>query len=166
MRNSLNTRFTLLITLLLLASSFTLATKSTAASQRTKSYTILMPKPYKPAGLNGGTDDYRCFLIDPKVKEDSILTSIQFVPQNKPLVHHAILFRIPANQVASTKQLDSNGQGWPCFGGSGVGTMFQSFLTTPWLSAWVPGRNTDNAPTGYGYPFYKGDQIVLQVHYT
>ena len=165
MRKSSKALVSLLISVLLFATSFAFASKTNAASQSTKSYTILMPKPYKPAGINGGTDDYHCFLIDPKVKEDLILTSIQFVPQNKPLVHHAILFRIPANQVASTKQLDSNGQGWSCFGGSGVGTMFQSFLTTPWLSAWVPGRNTDNAPNGYGYPFNKGDQIVLQVHY-
>lgn len=124
-----------------------------------------MPKPYQPKGSNGGLDDYRCFLIDPKVKANTILTTIEFIPQTKEIVHHAILFRIPAAQVAQATALDKEQDGWSCFGGSGIGTMFQSFVNTPWLSAWVPGRNKDNAPKGYGYPFNKGDQIVLQVHY-
>ena len=142
-------------------------TSASAANSQTSGikYVVKMPNSYTPKGLNGGFDDYRCFLIDPKVKQDSILTSIRFIPQNAKVVHHAILFRLPSSQVSDAKTLDENGKGWSCFGGSGVGTMFQSFVTTPWLSAWVPGRTTDNAPKGYGYPFKKGDQIVLQVHY-
>jgi hypothetical protein len=128
-------------------------------------YEFTMPKAYQPQGSNGGYDDYRCFLMDPKINLNSILTTIEFVPQVKEIVHHAILFRIPAKQVAQAKALDVNGDGWSCFGGSGIGSMFQSFVNTPWLSAWVPGRNRDFAPAGYGYPFNKGDQIVLQVHY-
>ena len=134
-------------------------------SVKVVNYKIVMPKKYQPKGNNGGTDDYRCFLINPKVNSNSILTSIQFIPQNELIVHHAILFRLPATDVAKAKALDPNNSGWPCFGGSGVGSMFQSFLTSPWLSAWVPGRKTDVAPAGYGYPFNKGDYIVLQVHY-
>ena len=140
-------------------------TYAASNSQKTVSYKILMPNKYQPKGNNGGTDDYRCFLINPKVKENSILTQIKFIPQNEEIVHHAILFRLPAADVSKAKTIDPKNQGWSCFGGSGIGTMFQSFLTSPWLSAWVPGRNTDNAPAGYGYPFNKGDQIVLQVHY-
>lgn len=132
---------------------------------KTTKYEITMPKPYQPKGSNGGYDDYRCFLIDPKINANTILTSIEFVPQTKEIVHHAILFRIPASQIKQAQDLDKEQNGWSCFGGSGIGAMFQSFVNTPWLSAWVPGRNKDNAPTGYGYPFNKGDQIVLQVHY-
>lgn len=161
-RNSL-----ILLWLISLFGTLVVVPASSAASdiQKTVSYKVLMPNKYQPKGNNGGTDDYRCFLIDPKVKENSILTQIQFKPQIELIVHHAILFRLPAADVSKAKALDPKNQGWPCFGGSGVGTMFQSFLTSPWLSAWVPGRNTDNAPAGYGYPFNKGDQIVLQVHY-
>ena len=128
-------------------------------------YEITMPKAYQPKGSNGGFDDYRCFLIDPKVQTNSILTTIEFQPQTKEIVHHAILFRLPATKVAAVQAADKTNDGWSCFGGSGVGSMFQSFVNTPWLSAWVPGRNRDAAPSGYGYPFNKGDQIVLQVHY-
>jgi Copper type II ascorbate-dependent monooxygenase, C-terminal domain len=145
---------------------FTINESKASALSTIQTYSVSMPEKYYPQGQNGGSDDYRCFLLDPKVKENSILTSIQFVPFNRVLIHHAILFRLPANQVAAAKALDQNGQGWPCFGGSGIGTMFQSFITTPWLSAWVPGRDKDVAPAGYGYPFNKNDEIVVQIHYS
>ena len=169
-RDSLKSNRKRLISFLLLILVTTFLSNQTSASAETKNstnkrYEVTMPNSYMPKGLNGGFDDYRCFLINPNVKQDSILTSIQFVPQNAKIVHHAILFRLPSSQVNDAKALDENGKGWSCFGGSGVGTMFQSFVTSPWLSAWVPGRTSDSAPNGYGYPFNKGDQIVLQVHY-
>ena len=160
--------FSSLTALIVMAIAF--ATDANVAEAATKrptltKYEITMPKPYEPKGSNGGFDDYRCFLIDPKVRSNTILTQIEFIPQTKEIVHHAILFRIPAAQITQANALDPEQDGWSCFGGSGVGTMFQSFVNTPWLSAWVPGRNKDAAPKGYGYPFNKGDQIVLQVHY-
>ena len=164
--NSLPSLLVVLISLLLtLITPVTIDSAEAAKRQATTRYEVKMPKPYQPKGLNGGFDDYRCFLIDPKVKTNSILTTIEFIPQTKAVVHHAILFRVPAAQIAAAQEIDPEQDGWSCFGGSGIGTMFQSFVNTPWLSAWVPGRNRDVAPKGYGYPFNKGDQIVLQVHY-
>ncbi len=164
--NSLLSLLVVLISLLLtLITPVTIDSAEAAKRQATTRYEVKMPKPYQPKGLNGGFDDYRCFLIDPKVKTNSILTTIEFIPQTKAVVHHAILFRVPAAQIAAAQEIDPEQDGWSCFGGSGIGTMFQSFVNTPWLSAWVPGRNRDVAPKGYGYPFNKGDQIVLQVHY-
>ena len=29
--------------------------------------TLTMPQPYTPVAPNGGTDEYRCFLVDPKL---------------------------------------------------------------------------------------------------
>ena len=43
--------------------------------------------------------------------------------------------------------------------------MFTSFVSSPWLSSWAPGRGKDVSPSGYGTPFKKGEQLVLQVHY-
>jgi hypothetical protein len=43
--------------------------------------------------------------------------------------------------------------------------MFTSFVTSPWISAWAPGRGKDLPPAGYGIPFKKDEQFVLQVHY-
>ena len=128
-------------------------------------YTAMMPKPHLATAPNGGTDDYRCFLIDPGIKEDSLITSVKFLPQRRVLWHHAILFQVGAKDLAQAQSLDNNGAGWPCFGGSGAGSSFSSFLTSPWLSSWAPGRDVDAMPAGYGTPIAKGDKLIMQVHY-
>ena len=130
-----------------------------------KTYTVQMAKTYLPAAPTNGTDDYRCFLLDPKVTEDSIIRSIQFIPQQKNYVHHAIIFRVTESNLQEALIKDNNGTGWSCFGGSGLGGMLSSFVTSPWLSSWAPGRGIDISPTGYGIPFKKGERFVLQVHY-
>ena len=156
--------------LTLLATSLTLfglitAGATSASASAAKAYTATMAKPHIPAGRNGGTDDYHCFLIDPKVNVDSQITASQFIPQNPSIVHHAILFQVDAADVPAAKKLNVNGDGWTCFGGSGVGGKLGSFLTSPWLSSWAPGRGKEVMPSGFATSFRKGSQIVLQVHY-
>ena len=143
----------------------TLVTAPAAQAAKSKFYTAKMVKAHLPVAPNNGTDDYRCFLLDPKVTEDSIIKSVEFVPQKKNYVHHAIMFRVTEADVAQAIAADKNGKGWPCFGGSGLGSMFSSFLTSPWLSSWAPGRGKDVSPKGYGIPFKKCEKLVLQVHY-
>lgn len=140
------------------------ATNSWSGNQ-IRTYTATMPKAHLPSAPNGGTDDYRCFLIDPHVQEDSLITSVQFLPQQRKLMHHAIFFQVGKQDLASAITLDNRGKGWPCFGGTGVGSGFSSFLTTPWLSSWAPGRDRDVMPKGYATPIAKGDRIVIQIHY-
>ena len=147
----------------ILISSLVIAPQAQAA--KSKFYVAKMVKAHLPTAPNNGTDDYRCFLLDPKVTEDSIIKSVEFVPQKKNYVHHAIMFRVTQADVAEAVAADKNGKGWPCFGGSGLGSMFSSFLTSPWLSSWAPGRGKDVSPKGYGIPFKKGEKLVLQVHY-
>lgn len=139
--------------------------QSAIAAEKTKTYSVRMVKAHLPSAPKNGTDDYRCFLLDPKVKEDSIIRSIQFIPQQKDYVHHAIIFRVTDANLAEAIKLDKGGTGWPCFGGSGLGGMLSSFVTSPWISSWAPGRGIDVSPAGYGIPFKKGERFVLQVHY-
>ena len=144
----------------------TLTTVAQAGSAKgARVYTASMTKPHQPAAPAGGTDDYRCFLMDPKVGEDSLITKVKFLPQRRELFHHAILFLVGSKDLAEATALDNNGQGWPCFGGIGNGANFSSFLTSPWLSSWAPGRDIDQMPAGYGTPIGKGNRIVMQVHY-
>ncbi len=140
-------------------------TQSAIAAEKTKTYSVRMVKAHLPSAPKNGTDDYRCFLLDPKVKEDSIIRSIQFIPQQREYVHHAIIFRVTDANLAEAIKLDKGGTGWPCFGGSGLGGMLSSFVTSPWISSWAPGRGIDVSPAGYGIPFKKGERFVLQVHY-
>jgi hypothetical protein len=136
-----------------------------APAPKVKKYSATMAKAHLPVAPNKGTDDYRCFLLDPKVKEDSIIRSIEFIPQRKNYVHHAIIFRVTDADIAEAITEDKNGIGWPCFGGTSLGGMMSTFVTSPWISSWAPGRGKDIAPKGYGTPFKKGERFVLQVHY-
>ena len=133
--------------------------------QKLKTYSVKMTKAHLPTAPNNGTDDYRCFLLDPKVSEDSIIRTIQFIPQKKNYVHHAIVFRVTDADLPQAIAEDKNGTGWPCFGGTGLGGMLSTFVSSPWLSSWAPGRGKDISPAGYGTPFKKGERFVLQVHY-
>ena len=75
------------------------------------------------------------------------------------------MFRVTSADLQEAISLDKGGTGWPCFGGSGLGSTFSSFVTSPWLSSWAPGRGKDISPPGYGIPFKKNEQLVLQIHY-
>ena len=131
-----------------------------------------MPAAYRPRAPRGTTDDYRCFLLDPKLPGDSAVTSARIVPGAAKIVHHVILFRVTRAQVAQAKELDREdaGQGWTCFGGTGLslgdgGSIQSSLDNANWVSAWAPGWGGDRLPEGTGVPLSAGSQIVMQVHY-
>ena len=82
-----------------------------------------MPGSYTPSAPYGtGTDDYRCFLLDPELDRDAWLTGTQVLPGNPDVVHHVILFQVPPAQVAAAEAKDAaeDGEGWTCFGGTGL----------------------------------------------
>src|SRR4051794_29951146 len=85
--------------------------------------TLAMPQPYTPSAPHGGTDEYRCFLVDPKLTSTAYLTGSQFMPQNTAIVHHAIFFRVDPADAAKARSVDaaSPGEGWTCFGDAGIG---------------------------------------------
>ena len=129
--------------------------------------TMKMAAPYKPSAPTGvGTDDYRCFLLDPRLKEDKFLTGTSVQPGNPDVVHHVILFRVPPDQVANAEQHDAStqGDGWTCFGNAGLGGAAE-LDNAPWLGAWAPGGRETVFRKGLGVPLDKGSRIVMQVHY-
>ena len=123
-----------------------------------------MPEVYLPSGEG---DDYRCFLLDPQLAEDAFVTSAAILPGAATVVHHVILFRASPDQVPEAHDLDAAtpGQGWPCFGGTGLGVGVDSLDDAGWLAAWAPGGEPVRAPDGVGAPLAAGSQVVLQVHY-
>jgi hypothetical protein len=132
-----------------------------------------MPAAYRPTAPKGATDDYRCFLLDPKLSGDSSVTSVRIEPGQSKVVHHVILFRVATSQIAEAKRLDaeSAGQGWGCFGGTGLslgssgGAVQSSLDDANWVAAWAPGWGSGRLPDGTGVPMAAGSQIVMQVHY-
>ena len=130
--------------------------------------TVQMADEYTPSAPTGqGTDDYRCFLLDPKLEKDVFLTGSQVLPGNPQVVHHVILFRVEPEQVAEAQALDADSPdpGWTCFGGTGLKGEFTNVDDANWLAAWAPGGDETKTPDGYGTPLRAGAQIVMQVHY-
>jgi len=128
---------------------------------------VRMPKSYTPSPPTGvGTDDYRCFLLDPKVTKDSFITGFNIHPGNPDVVHHVIMFRVPPDRIAEARAKDAEtpGQGWTCFGTSGLGND-RSIDDAPWVGAWAPGGSEQIYGNGLGEEFDAGSQIVMQVHY-
>jgi hypothetical protein len=126
-----------------------------------------MPSAYTPSAPTGvGTDDYRCFLLDPKVTRDSFVTGFNVRPGNPDVVHHVILFRVPKDLVpeAEKRDADTPGEGWTCFGTSGLGND-GSIDDAPWLGAWAPGGSEQLYGKGLGEKLDAGSRIIMQVHY-
>ncbi|HZJ06578.1 MAG TPA: hypothetical protein VFD59_14045 [Nocardioidaceae bacterium] len=126
-----------------------------------------LPEAYSPKAPTTGTDDYRCFLLDPKLDRDAFVTGIDVAPDRPDLVHHVILFRVPPEGVAAAQSHDDAepGQGWTCFGGSGLDGAGASLDNAPWLGAWAPGGGERMMANDIGIPLERGSRIVMQVHY-
>lgn len=128
---------------------------------------LTMPDPYTPAPPTGvGTDDYRCFLLDPKLDNDAFLTGTHVLPGNPEVVHHVILFRVPPERVEVAEQVDASeeGPGWTCFGDTRTGDSL-AMDDAPWLGAWAPGSDEAVYGKGLGVPLPQGSRIIMQVHY-
>jgi hypothetical protein len=133
-----------------------------------KRVTLTMPADYTPSAPTGvGTDDYRCFLLDPHLTRDTWLTGTNVLPGNPGVVHHVILFRVPPGKVAQAERVDAAapGEGWTCFGGSGLPGDFGNLDDASWLGAWAPGAPESVDKPGYGVELAPGSRVIMQVHY-
>jgi len=128
---------------------------------------LRIPTSYTPSAPNGvGTDDYRCFLLDPHLTKDTFLTGTFVKPDNRNVVHHVILYRVDPSQNAAAERLDARapGEGWTCFGDSGLPNS-SDLDDAPWLGAWAPGATESVDAPGFGMPLAAGSKIIMQVHY-
>ncbi len=128
---------------------------------------VAMPEAYTPSAPYGtGTDDYRCFVLDPHLTQDSFITGLDILPGTPSVVHHVILFRVPPSSVPAVEAKDAaeKGQGWTCFGGTGVETD-GAMDDAPWLGAWAPGGAEQVMADDVGIPLQKGSRVIMQVHY-
>jgi mono/diheme cytochrome c family protein len=122
---------------------------------------VKMDAPYKP-NLALGTDDYRCFIVDPKLTADTAVTGFDVRPGNTRIVHHVILYNIDPGGLNQLSQLDANeqGPGYTCFGATNVNSRYQNMV-----GAWVPGTTATVFPEGTGVVVKAGSKFVMQVHY-
>jgi hypothetical protein len=128
------------------------------AGERFENLTV--PQPYTPSAPNGGTDEYRCLVIDPHLTKPTFLTGAQLEPGNPSIVHHAITYAIPSQGAAEAHAKDAAtpGQGWTCFGGTGLSQ-------DAWVDTWTPNHKETLLKQDVGFPLKPGSLIVLQIHY-
>ena len=105
-------------------------------------------------------DDYRCFIVDPGVAEDSYLTAYEVKPGEPRVVHHVVVYSFnDAAAEAQAEALDQAeaGPGYTCFGGAGASASF--------IVGWAPGVPVTRYPEGTGLVLNGGRKLAVQVHY-
>ena len=128
---------------------------------------------YRPQAEAGGTDDYRCILLDPKLTADTYLAGVVLEPGNPNLVHHAILYRVDPAQVAAAQARDNADPrlGWSCFGGPGLPSSdptsggLNGLDSAPWVAAFATTGGEQRFPAGTGQRLLAGSRLILQMHY-
>jgi hypothetical protein len=125
---------------------------------------------YRPQAEAGGTDDYRCILLDPGISADTFLSGVVLEPGNPNLVHHAILYRVGPDQVAAAhaKDVADPRLGWSCFGGPGLpgrSGALGGLDSAPWVAAWATSGGEQRFAAGTGQDLKAGSRLILQMHY-
>ncbi len=125
---------------------------------------------YTPQAEAGGTDDYRCILLDPALADDAFLSGVVLEAGNPDLVHHAILYRVDPAQVAAARTRDMSDQrlGWSCFGGPGLpdpGGVVEGLNAAPWVAGFATTGGEQRFREGTGMELARGSLVVLQMHY-
>ncbi len=105
-------------------------------------------------------DDYRCLPLAHEFPEGAWITATDILPDKREIVHHVLVYRVPAADVAELEALDAAdaGPGYTCFGGPGVGDGGP-------VAGWVPGAQPMAYPENSGIRIEPGTRLVMQIHY-
>ncbi|HEV7526737.1 MAG TPA: YceI family protein [Acidimicrobiia bacterium] len=138
---------------------------------------VVLPMPEAYAGSLSVPNDYRCFVLDPKVTKKTYLTGYSVTPDKRAEIHHVQLFQIDKSQVVEGRKISgADGKpGWSCYGTVELrsterhnplrhevpGFTGQAGL----IAGWVPGQDPVIFPNHSGIMMLPGDALVLQVHY-
>jgi len=153
------------------------ATKVASGPQPRRDLTLRAPN---YTGTLDNTNDYRCFVFDPKLTQPMYLTGYTFLADQVEELHHAQVFHISAEQKAMAPAVDGQDgrPGWSCYAGPNlrgkrpetvpgrarnhdVGFAGQADL----VAGWVPGQSPVIFPEHSGILLEPGDALVMQLHY-
>ncbi len=143
---------------------------------------VVMKMPVAYTGSLNNPNDYRCFVLDPKITKPTFMTGYEVTPGNREEIHHVQIFHIDRSQVeASANLAGKDGQpGWGCYTGPSLPSRgpdrtvvrpntprrVRTFTGQPGLVAgWVPGQDPVIYPESSGILMQPGDALVLQIHY-
>ena len=114
--------------------------------------------PVEPFVSQGNSDQFTCFLLDPRASQLTWMTGMQVRPGNNKVVHHAVLSEIPPGT-----QLDS------LLASHALGVPFNcDQMATPGqfiIGIWTPGNQPMQTPADLAVPIVAGAKIMMQIHY-
>jgi hypothetical protein len=121
---------------------------------------VKMPEPFTlKADGNNGKDVFRAFVIPLNLDENQYVTAVEFHPDNRRIVHHALFFLDNSGTAAKRQAANKDGNpGYSTFGGPG-------FLPSGGLGGWAPGAMPNPLPDGWGKLLRKGSDLVIQIHF-
>lgn len=106
---------------------------------------------------NKSEEDYRFFIIPTKLPEDTYVKSIEFIPGNKGVVHHARIMVDTTNMIRGINGLSE-------FDAKSI--EYQKLpLADEFLYGWVPGNLPVSYPRGTGKKLFKNSDLILNIHY-
>ena len=107
--------------------------------------------------VNTTQDLYRVFVLPLNNLTDKFIQSIEVVPNNRSIVHHALIFQ---DTSALPLQLDANdpGPGYTAFGGTGSSS-------STLITGYVPGQGVFEFPSGFGSKVLSNSNLLVQIHY-
>jgi hypothetical protein len=115
-------------------------------------------KPATPFALSGAADYFRCFVLDPQLAARTWVTGTYVKPGNSTIVHHALIFSVPANATIPPPDDPKVPDQYTCFGSSGVSGQ-------QLVAVWAPGNQPSTYPTDVAHPLEPGEKLIMQVHY-
>jgi len=110
-------------------------------------------------------DTYRCFSLDPGLKQSTWINASQALPGASTEVHHILLFLDDSGESIPLDGKDGQ-PGYNCFGGPGfTGRNAIQAAVGGLVGAWVPGARVARLDPGIGQLIPANKRIVMQVHY-
>ena len=115
-------------------------------------------------------NDYRCFVLDPKITDPVAVTGYVFDPDVDEIVHHALIYRVTGErrQDALDRDAMDPGDGWECFGDIDVGRSLDPSGRGGGIglvAGWAPGQQPAVYQEGTAMHLGEGDLFVVQMHY-
>lgn len=107
--------------------------------------------------VNTTIDLYRVFALPVNNSSDEFIQSIEIVPGNRDIVHHALVFQDTSVTPFNLDNADPL-PGYSAFGGTG-----SSSSKLVWV--YTPGQGVYNYPNGFGAKLLANSYICIQIHY-
>ena len=104
-----------------------------------------------------GKDLYRNFVLPIPVTEPRFVRTLEFLPDNPRLLHHAVM---RVDTTGSTRELDARDPG-PGFAGMSMG---RAALPDGRFLGWAPGKSPDPGDEDAAWRLEPGMELVLQMH--